>query len=87
MYGPSAAFLTELFPTRVRYSGTSFAYQATSIFAGSLAPIIALALLKRTQSATPIAIYLFVACAITVIAVVLARETRGKTFAELELDD
>ena len=42
MYGPQAAFITELFPTRIRYSGVSIAYQLTSIVAGSLAPIIAL---------------------------------------------
>ncbi|HEV2867361.1 MAG TPA: MFS transporter, partial [Allosphingosinicella sp.] len=38
MYGPQAAFITELFPTRIRYSGVSIAYQLTSIVAGSLAP-------------------------------------------------
>src|SRR3712207_5536913 len=42
MYGPQAAFIAELFPTRIRYSGVSLAYQLTSIVAGSLAPIIAL---------------------------------------------
>ena len=29
MYGPQAAFITELFPTRFRYSGASLAYQVT----------------------------------------------------------
>ena len=52
MYGPQAAFITELFPTRIRYSGVSIAYQLTSIFAGSLAPIIALWLYRETGSAT-----------------------------------
>ena len=36
MYAPQAAFIAELFPTRFRYSGASLAYQATSIFAGSM---------------------------------------------------
>ena len=49
MYGPQAAFITELFPTRIRYSGVSIAYQLTSIVAGSLAPIIALWLYKRLR--------------------------------------
>src|SRR3546814_5507830 len=31
MYGPQAAFIAELFPTRIRYSGVSIAYQLTSI--------------------------------------------------------
>ncbi len=31
MYGPQAAMIAELFPTRIRYSGASIAYQLTSI--------------------------------------------------------
>ena len=81
MYGPQAAFITELFPTRIRYSGVSLAYQLTSIVAGSLAPIIALWLYKDYGSAMPVAIYVGTACAISGISALLARETRG-----LELD-
>jgi len=77
MYGPQAAFITELFPTRIRYSGVSLAYQLTSIVAGSLAPIIALWLYKEYGSATPVAIYVGVACVISGISALLARETRG----------
>ena len=77
MYGPQAAFITELFPTRIRYSGVSIAYQLTSIVAGSLAPIIALWLYKEYGSATPVAIYVGIACAISGISALLARETRG----------
>jgi MFS family permease len=81
MYGPQAAFITEQFPTRLRYSGVSIAYQLTSIAAGSLAPIIALWLYKDYGSATPVAIYVGVACAISGVCALLAKETRG-----LELD-
>jgi metabolite-proton symporter len=81
MYGPQAAFITELFPTRIRYSGVSLAYQLTSIVAGSLAPIIALWLYKDYGSAMPVAIYVGAACVISGISALLARETRG-----LELD-
>jgi metabolite-proton symporter len=77
MYGPQAAFITELFPTRIRYSGVSIAYQLTSIFAGSLAPIIALWLYKESGSATPVAIYVAVACAISGVSALLAKETKG----------
>ncbi len=77
MYGPQAAFITELFPTRIRYSGVSLAYQLTSIVAGSLAPIIALALYQRYDSATPVAIYVGVACAISGLSALFAKETRG----------
>ena len=76
-YGPQAAFITELFPTRIRYSGVSIAYQLTSIFAGSLAPIIALWLYKESGSATPVAIYVAIACAISGISALLAKETKG----------
>ena len=86
MYGPQAAFLAEMFPTRIRYSGVSLAYQVTSIFAGSLAPIIAVALLRATDSATAVAIYVSVASVITGTAALLARETRGKTFAEIDAE-
>ena len=77
MYGPQAAFITELFPTRIRYSGVSLAYQLTSIVAGSLAPIIALWLYKEYGSATPVAIYVGAACLISGVSALLARETRG----------
>ena len=83
MYGPQAAFITELFPTRIRYSGVSIAYQLTSIVAGSLAPIIALWLYKQYGSATPVAIYVAAACVISGISAVLAKETRGVELAAI----
>ncbi len=46
MYGPQSAFFSELFGTKVRYSGVSIGYQLASIIAGGLAPIIAVKLLK-----------------------------------------
>ena len=77
MYAPQAAFITELFPTRIRYSGVSIAYQLTAIFAGSLAPIIALWLYKDFASSVPVSIYVAIACAISGISALLARETKG----------
>jgi metabolite-proton symporter len=77
MYGPQAAFITELFPTRIRYSGVSIAYQLTSIVAGSLAPIIALFLYREYDSYLPVAIYVGVTCTISGLSALLARETRG----------
>jgi len=86
MYGPQAAFLAEMFPTRFRYTAVSVSYQATSIISGSVAPLIATALLKAYGSATPIAIYVSVSCVLTGIAALIARETRGKTFAEIDAE-
>ncbi len=45
MYGPQAAFLSELFGPRVRYTGTSLTYQLSSVLSGGIAPLIATALL------------------------------------------
>jgi MFS family permease len=84
MYGAQAAFLAEMFPTRIRYSGVSLASQVSSIFAGSLAPIIAAALLKVYDSTTPISIYVAIAAVITVVSALLTRETKGKSFAEID---
>jgi MFS family permease len=44
MYGPQAAFIAEMFPTKVRYSGTSLGYQLAGVPGGALAPIAAQAL-------------------------------------------
>jgi MFS transporter, MHS family, shikimate and dehydroshikimate transport protein len=45
VYGPQAALFSELFDTRVRYTGISFVYQFSGIFASGLTPIIATSLL------------------------------------------
>ena len=83
MYGPQAAFITELFPTRIRYSGVSIAYQLTSIVAGSLAPIIALWLYTKYDSAVPVAMYVGAACVISGVSALLARETKGLELASI----
>lgn len=46
VYGPEAALFCELFPAKVRYTGISFVYQFSGIFASGLTPIIATALFK-----------------------------------------
>ncbi|MEV6712494.1 MFS transporter [Lentzea sp. NPDC051208] len=84
MYGPQAAFFSELFGTRVRYSGASVGYQLASIVAGALAPLIATALLQAYKSSYPIAVYVLITCVITVVAIAFAKETRG---ADLEEHD
>ncbi|WP_418648103.1 MFS transporter [Thauera butanivorans] len=47
VYGPEAALFCELFDARVRYTGISFVYQFSGIFAGGLTPIIATYLLSK----------------------------------------
>jgi MFS transporter, MHS family, shikimate and dehydroshikimate transport protein len=46
VYGPEAALFCELFDARVRYTGISFVYQFSGIFASGITPIIATSLLK-----------------------------------------
>jgi MHS family shikimate/dehydroshikimate transporter-like MFS transporter len=76
MYGPQAAFFSELFGTRTRYTGTSLGYQLASPLAGGLAPLIATALLKWSGNEPwPIAVYLIVMGAITITCVFIAAET------------
>jgi metabolite-proton symporter len=47
VYGPEAALFSELFDPRVRYTGISFVYQFSGIFASGITPIIATALLAK----------------------------------------
>ncbi len=76
MYGPQAAFFSELFGTRVRYSGVSLGYQLASPFAGGLAPIIAAVLLQWSGGHPwPVAVYLVIVCLITLLAIRFAKET------------
>jgi MHS family shikimate/dehydroshikimate transporter-like MFS transporter len=74
MYGPQAAFLSELFGTRVRYSGASLGSQLSSVVAGGLSPFIATALLPYGRGA--LASYIIAMALVTIVAVLMASETR-----------
>ncbi|MEV4989365.1 MFS transporter [Pseudarthrobacter sp. LMD1-1-1.1] len=87
MYAGQPAIMAEMFPTRMRYSGASLGSQVTSIFAGSLAPLLATQWLKDTGSWVPTAIYLVVACAITTVAVLSLKETRGIALEDVDKED
>ncbi|MDN5914737.1 MAG: MHS family MFS transporter [Pseudonocardia sp.] len=82
MYGPQAAWYSELFSTRVRYSGASLGYQVGSVVAGA-APLIATALLLA-GGGRPWLIWAFflVLSAITITATVLAPETHRATITD-----
>ncbi|MEV2251057.1 MFS transporter [Streptomyces sp. NPDC050147] len=84
MYGPQAAFISEMFDTKVRYSGASMGSQLASIIGGALAPIIAVELLRDFGSATPVALYVCVTVVITTVTVLVAKETRGRSLADDE---
>jgi MHS family shikimate/dehydroshikimate transporter-like MFS transporter len=76
MYGPQAAFFSELFGTAVRYSGASLGSQLAAPLAGGLAPLIATALLGWSGGQPwPVALYLIGMVLITFCSVFLALET------------
>lgn len=77
MYGPQAAYFSELFSTRLRYSGASLVYQLTSVFSGGLAPYIATLLLAK-QGAWAVATYMAASCVLSVVATLYAPETHRK---------
>jgi len=78
MYGPQAAFVTEQFPARVRYAGSSLAYTLAGIVGGGFAPLIITTLLKSYGSTLAISCYVAAALGLTLIAVAAARETSNK---------
>jgi MFS family permease len=75
MYGPQAAFISELFSTRLRYSGASLGYQIAGVLGGALAPIISIALLDRFAAWVAVALYVSATLLITIVAVIAAQET------------
>lgn len=87
MYAVQPALMTEMFPTRMRYSGVSLGYQVTAIVAGSWAPVIGTALLRGTGSWTAIAIYIAAGGAVSLIAAIFMHETRGMDLHVLDAAD
>ncbi|MFE7462549.1 MFS transporter [Streptomyces sp. NPDC057499] len=83
MYAPQAAFFSEMFATRMRYSGASIGAQFSSVAAGAPAPLIATALLADHDSSTPISLYVIAAALITLLAIGCARETRHRDLADI----
>jgi hypothetical protein len=75
MIGVQPALFSELFNTRVRYSGLSIVHEVSSIVVGA-APLIATALFKAYRSPVPIAIYLAVLCTISAFSVLMLRHDR-----------
>ena len=84
MYGPQAAFFSELFGTKSRYTGVWIGSQLASLVAGAPAPLIALALLGSFEDPNPtrVSLYLLACAVITVVAVFSYGETRTRDLAE-----
>ena len=81
MYGPQAAFLSEMFGPHVRYTGTSLTYQLSSVLSGGIAPLIATALLAAF-GAKAVAAYVALMGLISTISAYLAPEPFRDEIAE-----
>jgi len=82
VYGPQAALFSELFDTRVRYTGTSFVYQFSGIFASGLTPIIATALLPLGDNKPwLICLYVLVVSVISALSVYAMKESNNRDMA------
>jgi metabolite-proton symporter len=74
-YGPLGTILSELFPTAVRYTGSSLTFNFAGIFGASLAPYIATWLAKN-YGLQYVGYYLTAAAAITLAGFLATRETK-----------
>ena len=72
-YGPLGTFLSELFPTEVRYSGASLTFNLAGILGASFAPLIAIWLAKSFGIAY-VGYYLSVAAVISFLALLAIRK-------------
>ena len=76
IFGPMAAFISESFGTRVRYSGASLGYQMGAVLGGGLSPFIATALLGWSNGGSwAVSIYLLLGALVSFASVYLLRET------------
>ena len=75
-YGPLAAYLSELFHPRVRYSGASLAYQLAAILVSGGTPFIMTALLAATGTSASVSVFLLAMSLCTFGSAYFLRETR-----------
>jgi MFS family permease len=75
VYGPLGTVLAELFPTPVRYTGSSLAFNLAGIFGASLAPYIATWLAQR-YGLQYVGYYLSAAALVSLIGMLATRETK-----------
>ena len=76
MYGPQAAFMSELFEPEVRYTGASVGYQIASLVAGGLSPVLAVLLVEAAHGEPwLVALYMVGVSAVSLVATLLAKET------------
>ena len=77
VYGPLGTVLSELFPTAVRYSGSSLTFNMAGIFGASLAPYAA-TWLAQTYGLQYVGYYLSASCVLSIIGLLATRETKDE---------
>ncbi|MFL6417571.1 MAG: MFS transporter [Bryobacteraceae bacterium] len=82
-YGPLGTVLSELFPTAVRYTGSSLAFNFAGIVGASLAPYIATWLAKN-HGLSYVGYYLSVSAVLTLLGLLMIPETRDEDLAKSE---
>ncbi len=82
MYGPLGALLSEMFGTRVRYTGASLGYQGATLIGAGFSPMIAGSLVAGSGSSTPVALLICGGSVITALTVRFVRETSGASLPE-----
>lgn len=75
MYGPLGALFSEMFGTRVRYTGASLGYQGATLVGAGFSPMIAGSLVASSGNGTPVALLLCGGSLITALTVWFVRET------------
>ena len=78
MFAIGAAWMSELFDARLRYSGASLGFQVGAALSGGFTPLRAAALLAWSGATWPISVYLIALALITLTATFCAPETAGK---------
>lgn len=74
MYGPQAAFISEQFTPRLRYTGSSLAYTLAGVVGGAVAPLMFTLLLSTFHTWMWVAVYVAVACVVTLVGLRLGRD-------------
>jgi metabolite-proton symporter len=81
-YGPLGTLVSELFPTAVRYTGSSVAFSMAGILGASLAPYIATSL-ARTYGLEYVGYYLSATAVLTFVGLLMIGETKDADLTEL----
>lgn len=98
MYAVQPALMSEMFPTKIRYTAVSIGAQLTSVVSGSVAPLIGVALLQNVAAKDApvtsdnsqwgwVAIYIAIMAVVSVLGTLLYKETKGQDLADVDAAD